>query len=256
MGVLRGIEPVYYRYNGKANIQEKNYFVGVVAQDLEKVAPYMVGSFESADGTLPADQQEANTKTYKSVDNGAMTYIAINAIKELDQRQEKMREVVKNVTDFGIAQGAGQEVFVPFDAAFTQLLDNTPIVTVTPLGSNVRLQIVKQTKTGFTLRAEGDTGEYSFNWIAMAKVKDSVLKVDQNYSTAERNTMLAKVKAEEATINYEAERAEAEKRKAEQAAEAQAVKAQESKVKAKEESGLLKPEGQETPFKNNNPPAR
>ena len=119
---LRGIEPVYFKYNGKANITEKNYFVGVVAQDLEKVAPYMVGSFETTDGSLPYLEQEANTETYKSVDAGAMTYIAINAIKELDAQQNKIKETVKNISDFGVASLSGLETFIPFNNAFKDML--------------------------------------------------------------------------------------------------------------------------------------
>jgi hypothetical protein len=43
----------------------------------------------------------------------------------------------------------------------------------------------------------------------MAKVKENALEVSSNYSKAERETMLSKVKTENATINFEAEHKEA-----------------------------------------------
>lgn len=217
LSVLRNIEPVYFKYNGKANIKEENYFVGVIAQDLEAVAPYMVGSFESADGKLPFGEQEANTETYKSVDNGAMTYIAINAIKELDAQQAKVKETFKNISDFGVARLTAVETFVTFDEDFKNKLSGTPVVTVTPVNSTATLTIVNQTKEGFTVKVNGAFQAADFNWVAMAKINEDALKGTTQYDKAERQAMLEKVKAEKAKINYEAEYTEAELRKQEAA---------------------------------------
>lgn len=77
---LLKIEPVWYTYNGEASLPQDT-FVGVIAQDLQSIAPYMVK--ETSRGIVG----ETN---YLSVDNSAMTYMIINAIKE----QQKLIEVL------------------------------------------------------------------------------------------------------------------------------------------------------------------
>lgn len=213
--VLRKIDPVYFKYNGKANIKEENYFVGVIAQDLEEVAPYMVGSYESTDGSQSFEEQESNTQTFKSVDNGAMTYIAINAIKELDAQQGKVKETFKNISDFGVATLSDRETFVSFSDDFKNRLSGTPVVTITPINSTVSLTIIEQTQDGFTVRLTGEYEMTEFNWIAMAKIKEEVLDIPVRNDEAERRAMLEKVKAERARINFDAEHKEAELRKQE-----------------------------------------
>ena len=209
LATLRGIEPVYFKYNGKANVKDDHYFVGVVAQDLEQVAPYMVGSFETADGSLAFEAQEASTETYKSVDNGAMTYVAINAIKELDAKQNKVKETFKNISDFGVASLTDVETFIPFNGDFKDLLTGTPVVAVTPLNSSASLTIVSQTTEGFTVKINGEFAATDFNWVAMAKVKEDALEAESNYTEAERRAMISKVQAEKAKIDYDSEHQEA-----------------------------------------------
>ena len=51
--------------------------VGVIAQDLQKIAPYMVSTW-----SYKKDEKDETGKEYLGVDNGAMTYMLINAIKE------------------------------------------------------------------------------------------------------------------------------------------------------------------------------
>ena len=79
------ISPVWFRYNGKAGMPTDKKFVGVIAQDLQKVAPYMVDrwNYVSPDG---------DTATYLAVNNGAMTYMLINAVKELAARVQKLEQ--------------------------------------------------------------------------------------------------------------------------------------------------------------------
>lgn len=209
---LKQINPVYFKYNGKANIADKNYHVGVIAQELEKVAPYMVGSFESADGNLPFEEQEANTKTYKSVDNGAMTYMLINAVKELDAKIEAKNNAVQS--DFGMIQMQGDTMFIPFSSEFKNKLAVMPIVTVTPIGTQQSLTIVSQSKDGFKVCIVNSElpSNCMFNWIAMAK--NNLGQPANSINTETRQDLLNKVKAAKEVINYEAEKAEALKMQA------------------------------------------
>lgn len=67
---ILSINPVYYHYNELSGNDTSKEHIGVIAQELEKTAPYMVGTFKQ------------NDTEYLNVDNSAMTYMLINAIKE------------------------------------------------------------------------------------------------------------------------------------------------------------------------------
>jgi hypothetical protein len=73
------INPVRYRYNELSGHDTRKEYIGVLAQDLEKVAPYMVSTFEM-DGVK-----------YLQVDNSAMTYLLINAVKELHDENQRLK---------------------------------------------------------------------------------------------------------------------------------------------------------------------
>ena len=74
------IKPVTYHYNGVSGFDTKPAYVGVIAQQLKEVAPYMVSQV-----TRSNDKQ-----TYLQVDNSAMTYMLINAVKELSGKNDKL----------------------------------------------------------------------------------------------------------------------------------------------------------------------
>jgi len=83
------INPVKFHYNSKSGFNTTTEHVGVIAQELKEVAPYMVGSFINQ-----ADKQE-----YLDVNNNAMTYMLINAIKEQQAQIEALKaeiEALKN----------------------------------------------------------------------------------------------------------------------------------------------------------------
>ncbi len=74
LSTLLKIHPVWFTYTGEAGMP-KETGVGVLAQELQKIAPYMVG-------TWAYRTDDGRSKDYLSVDNGAMTYMLINAVKE------------------------------------------------------------------------------------------------------------------------------------------------------------------------------
>jgi hypothetical protein len=87
---LLKINPVRFHYNEKSGYDTKPEFIGVIAQDLEKIAPYMVNNFQK------------NGETYLNVDNSAMIYMLINAVKEQQQvmnDQQKQIDELKSMLD-------------------------------------------------------------------------------------------------------------------------------------------------------------
>jgi hypothetical protein len=79
LATVMAIRPVKYHYNKKSGTDTSIEYVGVLAQELKEVAPYMTGTFKM------------NGEEYLDVDNSAMTYLLINAVKE----QQQMIEVLK-----------------------------------------------------------------------------------------------------------------------------------------------------------------
>jgi hypothetical protein len=88
LSVLKGIRPVTFRYNGKLGYPTDKTYVGVIAQEIKTVAPYTVDSYRAK--LNPDDVEETDILRF---DGTALTYIAINAIKELDAKVEQIREL-------------------------------------------------------------------------------------------------------------------------------------------------------------------
>jgi trimeric autotransporter adhesin len=77
LSTVRGIKPVTFHYNASSGYDSKPQYVGVLAQDLQQVAPYMVQSTEVTD-------EAGKQRDYLAVDFGAMDFVLVNAVKELD----------------------------------------------------------------------------------------------------------------------------------------------------------------------------
>jgi len=74
LSLLRSIDPVRYEYNGMAGLPEGTKYVGVLAQEIKEIAPYMVNEFEVRENGM--------TKNYLDFDANALLYILVNAVKE------------------------------------------------------------------------------------------------------------------------------------------------------------------------------
>lgn len=73
LSTLIRINPVHYQYNEKSGYDIFAEHIGVIAQELQAVAPYMV-----AESPVIAEDGQP----YLTVDNSAMMYMLINAVKE------------------------------------------------------------------------------------------------------------------------------------------------------------------------------
>ncbi|RZA01012.1 MAG: hypothetical protein EOP47_12210 [Sphingobacteriaceae bacterium] len=77
---LTKINPVHFQYNNLTSYDTSKQYIGVIAQELEPVAPYML---------------QTDEKGYLKVDNSAMTYMLINAVKEQQQMIEQMKKEIE-----------------------------------------------------------------------------------------------------------------------------------------------------------------
>jgi hypothetical protein len=81
--VLTKINPVWFQYNGMAGMPNdgRNY-VGIIAQEMQKIAPYTIGTF-----------QDEETKTdYLNYDPNAILYILINSVQEQQVTIDSLRK--------------------------------------------------------------------------------------------------------------------------------------------------------------------
>ena len=99
---ISAIEPVWFSYTGAAEMPEDRG-IGVIAQDLQHVAPYMVSEWSYV-------HPENGEKTdYLGVDNGAMTYMLINAVKELKMMIEEQKRTNREQRELIADQQAALE---------------------------------------------------------------------------------------------------------------------------------------------------
>jgi hypothetical protein len=85
---LLAIKPVRFHYKEQSGFNSNKEHIGVIAQQLQQVAPYMVGNF-----TNRKDNNE-----YLEVDNTAMTYMLINAVKEQQVQIEELKIMVNKLS--------------------------------------------------------------------------------------------------------------------------------------------------------------
>lgn len=83
LSTLLNIRPRTYQYNGRggAGYDDSGVHIGVIAQELKSIAPYMVGTFK---GVLDGEMTEL-----ENYDGQALPFIIVNAIKEQQQQIER-----------------------------------------------------------------------------------------------------------------------------------------------------------------------
>ncbi len=77
--MVEKIRPVWFRYNGKADLPTDQKYVGVIAQQMQKIAPYMIGEFVYQDST-------GRQEKYLDYDANAVTYMLVNAVRQIDEK--------------------------------------------------------------------------------------------------------------------------------------------------------------------------
>jgi hypothetical protein len=94
--VLAKINPVWFQYNGMAGMPNDGHnLVGIIAQDMEKIAPYTIGSFRDRESNVDYLNYDANAVTYILINAVQEQQLIINATKkQLQDQDEKHMRVV------------------------------------------------------------------------------------------------------------------------------------------------------------------
>lgn len=178
LSALLKIKPVTYHYNEISGFDMTKEYVGVLAQELQEVAPYMVSSMGFR-----------NTgKEYYSVDNSAMTYMLINSVKELKGQVDTKDETInKQQQQIDRLQNQMNLLFQKFDA-----LDSRQQACCTAAGSQSKITTGQQstnlssasldqnvpnppvnnaTRIGYNIPKDAGKAELVFNDIYGRKIK-------------------------------------------------------------------------------------
>lgn len=84
---IKKIDPVWFTYNGKANMPNETG-VGTIAQDFQKIAPYMVSTWEYRKDV------DSKPEEYLAIDYGPLNFVIVNAIKEQQEIIEKQQSEI------------------------------------------------------------------------------------------------------------------------------------------------------------------
>jgi len=90
------IDPVYFSYKSGTGFDPQKEYVGIIAQEMQKIAPYTVEEVRAEPelGEEPLPNMPSSILTYNGT---AVTYMLINAIKEhqamIDERDDKIEEL-------------------------------------------------------------------------------------------------------------------------------------------------------------------
>jgi hypothetical protein len=83
---LRQVRPVRFRYNGRGGTPAGQAGVGVLGQEIETIVPETVKRVSVAD--------DPGLDDMRVFDPSALTYVLINAVKELDARVEQLEQAL------------------------------------------------------------------------------------------------------------------------------------------------------------------
>lgn len=92
LDVLSKVRPVTYHYNGKLEMDSKVEHIGVIAQELQKVAPFMVEE-------VATETEGKKSGTYLSVDPSAFDYILINSVQEQQEMIADLKRTNETLQD-------------------------------------------------------------------------------------------------------------------------------------------------------------
>lgn len=126
LNILSRIKPVWFNYTGKARLPADESSVGIIAQEMQKIAPYMVKNYEHID-------DDGNKDNYLGFDANALFYITINAIKE---QQQQIKEKEEKIEELEIQVEKIQAILQTLIADQKTKITQSAIIQPAKLGQN------------------------------------------------------------------------------------------------------------------------
>jgi len=130
------INPVTYNYNGLANIEDTDKLhIGIVAQELQKIAPYMVSEVPVTEVIMTGEgetykEELGETNNYLHVDATGIRYMLVNAIKEqqlmIENQAEKIAILQEAISGIGSSESINNTSITLSTYDLAELDQNTP----------------------------------------------------------------------------------------------------------------------------------
>jgi hypothetical protein len=90
LDVILKLNPVTFKYNDKSGYSDTDKeYVGFIAQDVEKVAPYMVSTLD--------DSENSGIKDKRQFDESALIKILVNAVQDQQAQIEALKSEIKEL---------------------------------------------------------------------------------------------------------------------------------------------------------------
>lgn len=128
LDVIMDLNPKEYEYNGKGGTTDGEYQIGVMAQDLQKVAPWMVGKAKIINSHIDKNGEEIvdSEESILTINASSLKWLLVNAVQEqqkvIEQQDEELNELKKDIDKLkeilkGLA--SNQVTIETYDVAFT-----------------------------------------------------------------------------------------------------------------------------------------
>jgi len=139
-----GIRPITFQYNGKAATNNNGQtYVGVAAQELQKVAPYLVEEFTFIDEDSEGNILEQSD--YLRINDSEIKYLLINAIQEQQEMIEAQNEAIlslkETIESIGSVESVNNSSVTLSSYDLAELDQNRP----NPFNSNTSINYVVPT---------------------------------------------------------------------------------------------------------------
>ncbi|MCB0687219.1 MAG: tail fiber domain-containing protein [Saprospiraceae bacterium] len=176
--VIKELRPVTYNYNGKAGLSTERPHIGLIAQELQKVAPYLV----LVDKNLQEDElgNPIKSEDYFKIDEGSIRYLLVNAIKEQQNEIESKEERIKNLEEQVESLSELKERVSQLEEIVGRIDQETLEVllrgsNVGSLGQNIPNPYDHETKIDFMIPAKANSAAIEFFDISGKLLKKVVL---------------------------------------------------------------------------------
>ena len=93
---LLQVRPVRFRFNGKAGTPAGAEEVGIIGQEIERIFPEMVEQVQPA-----PDEEQPEIDDLRLYNGSALTYVLVNAVKELAAKLERLETALAGGPDDG-----------------------------------------------------------------------------------------------------------------------------------------------------------
>jgi len=99
LDIVNNLEPVEYEYNGKCGTTDGDYQIGVLAQDLKEVAPFMINevTHQVVDINEWGEKTIISEEDILTINASSLKWILVNAVKQQQVIIDDQKKEIENI---------------------------------------------------------------------------------------------------------------------------------------------------------------